>query len=75
MNKYIAPVIIVIILCIAAVITGYFYIFIFNRIAIGRGFVYTIILLVLLLISALVTVLIQRIKEIKKEEKNDLSQY
>jgi len=75
MNKTIAPIIIVIVLGIAAGMTGYFYIFIFDRISLGPGFSYGVILIVVLVISALVVVLIQRIKEIKKEEQDDLSQY
>ena len=75
MKRYIAPFISAIVVALVIVAFGLFYFIIFREIP-GTGFIrFIFIAVTLTAVGVLVTVLIQRIREIKEGEEDDLGKY
>lgn len=73
--KYLSVIITVIFLALLFFLLGLFYFWIFQNLQLPSLFKLFIFIFISGLIIALIYVAIERIKEIKKEEKNDLSKY
>ncbi len=75
MKRYVAPFISAIAVALVIVAFGFFYFLIFKEIP-GTGLIQFIFIAVTFIaVGVLVTVLIQRIKEIKEGEEDDLGKY
>lgn len=70
MKRYVAPMVSAIAAAILIVVFGFFYYFIFKEIP-GTG----LIQFVFIAVGILIAVLLQRIKEIKEGEEDDLGKY
>jgi len=75
LKGYAAPSIIVVILSIFTAAAGVFYYKIFSQLPIPDSLRWIIVVGTLAVIAALVAVLIQRIKELKRGEEDDLGKY
>lgn len=75
MNKKIAPTIIVIVMLVYILIQAGVLLFVFNQEGLGIFWGILIALIPLGIAIALVAVYIERIKELREEEKDDLSKY
>ena len=73
--KYFSVIITAIFLALLFFLLGFFYFWILQNLQLPSFFKILIFIFISGLIIALIYVAIERIKEIKKEEKNDLSQY
>ena len=74
-KKFIAPLAIVILASVVAVGYACIYLFILSQMNLSIIFNILILAIAIAVVGALITVLIQRIKEIKTEDENDLSKY
>ena len=74
-KKILAPAIIVILGSIVIAAYGYFYLFVLQKINLPIIANIIIILIAITLIVALIAVFIQRIKELKEENEDDISKY
>ena len=75
MKRYIAPLISAIAVAIIIVAFGFFYFLIFKEIP-GTGFIRFIFAAVTLIaVGVMIAVLVQRIREIKEGEEDDLGEY
>ena len=75
MNKRIAPTVVLILVIFFILVEAGSLIFVFTRE--GLGFFWTLLLLIIpfAIIMALISVYLERLKEIEEEEKDDLSKY
>lgn len=75
MDKRVAPTVILILVIFFILVEAGTLVFVFTRE--GLGFFWTLLLLIIpfVLIVALISVYIERLKEIDEEEKDDLSKY
>ncbi len=73
--KYLSVIITVILIGLLFSLLGFFYFWIFQNLNLPCFFKLFILILISGIIGALIYVAIERIKEIKKEEKDDLSKY
>lgn len=74
-KKILAPAIVVILGSIVIAAYGYFYLFVFQKMNLPAIINFIIILIAITLITALIAVFIQRIKELKEENEDDISKY
>ena len=74
-KKFIAPLVIVILASIGAIGYAGVYLFILSRMNLPIIFNILILVIAIAVVGALITVFVQRIKEIKTEDENDLSKY
>jgi len=74
-KKILAPAIIVILGSIVIAVYVYFYLFVFRKMNFPAIINFIIILIAVTLIAALIAVFIQRIKELKEENEDDISKY
>ncbi|HDQ14978.1 MAG TPA: hypothetical protein ENN41_09230 [Sediminispirochaeta sp.] len=75
MNKYIGPVLSAVVFIIAIAVFGFFYFFVISELAGARIIGLLFVGAALVGMGIMVAVLIQRIKEIKKGEEDDLGEY
>ncbi len=74
-KKIIAPLIIVILASIIVIGYAFLYLFIIKQMNLPVVLNILILIIVIALVAALIAVFIQRVKEIKSEDENDLSKY
>ena len=75
MKRYFAPFFSAVIAALLIVVFGLFYFFIFKEIP-GAGYIgYIFIAIAIIFVGVMVAVLVQRIKEIKEGDEDDLGKY
>ena len=75
MKKYVAPIIVILLVTAGVILIALFYVGIIDILKISIVFKIIIIVIMVAIIGALITVLYQRMREIKTEDEDDFSKY